>query len=90
MEVFIELHLAAARQSLDYAALPAERDSILARHGLDSTRFQNILDTYATQPEAYSALYATVLDRMTEERHKQGEGLPESQEVPPGVRDDWQ
>lgn len=87
VEVFIEIHLAAARQSLDYTALPAERDSILARHGLDSTRFQNILDTYAAHPETYSALYAAVLDRMTEERYKQGEGLSESQEAPPGVVD---
>lgn len=90
MEVFIELHLADARRTLNYAALPAERDSILARHGLDSARFQDILDIYAAQPEAYSALYATILDRMTEERHKQGEGLPESHEAPPGARDDWQ
>ncbi len=88
VEVLIELHLADARLDLQYDALPAVRDSILLKHGLDEPRFRAILDYYADHPEAYSALYTTVLDRISDERLRQGEGLPINTEPPPGVADE--
>ena len=69
--VFIELHLASARQSLDYDAIPGMRDSILARHGLDSAKFAAAMDYYADHPIEYSALTSKVIDRLSGERHLQ-------------------
>ena len=88
VEVLIELHLAEARLDLQYDLVPAVRDSILFKHGLDEPRFLAILDYYADHPEEYSALYTTVLDRISDERLRQGEGLPLSTTPPPGVADE--
>ena len=88
VEVLIELHLADARLDLQYEVVPAVRDSILFKHGLDEQRFLAILDYYADHPEEYSALYTTVLDRISDERLRQGEGLPLSTIPPPGVADE--
>ena len=87
VEVLIELHLADARLELQYNLAPAVRDSILFKDGLDEQHFRAILDYYADNPEAYSALYTTVLDRISDERLRQGEGLPLSTTPPPGVDD---
>ena len=88
VEVLIELHLADARLDLQYELVPAVRDSILFKHGLDEQRFLAILDYYADHPEEYSALYTTVLDRISDERLRQGEGLPLNPTPPPGVDDE--
>jgi len=87
VEVLIELHLADARLDLQLDRIPAVRDSILFKHGLDEPRFLQILDYYAEHPEEYTALYTTVLDRLSDERLRQGEGLPLSNTPPPGVAD---
>ena len=88
VEILIELHLTDARLDLQYDLLPAVRDSILFKHGLDEPRFLAILDYYADHPEEYSALYTTVLDRISDERLRQGEGLPPNYNPPPGVADE--
>ena len=76
VEVLIELHLVHARLELKYDLPPALRDSILFKHGLDAQRFQDIMAYYADHPEAYSAIYTTMLDRISDERIRQGEALP--------------
>ncbi len=85
VEVLIELHLTDARAELRYEAIPTVRDSILFKHGLDQQRFLDILDYYAEHPEEYAALYTTVLDRISDERFRQGEGLPLSSTPPPAI-----
>ncbi len=82
VDVLIELHLADARQGLDYAPLPHARDSVLARYGLDATAFARLLDYYVDNPLAYAEVYEKVMDRLVEERHRQGEfpGI-----LPPGL-----
>ncbi len=88
VEVLIELHLADARLELQYNLVPVVRDSILFKYGLDEQRFRAILDYYADHPEEYAALYTTVLDRISDERLRQGEGLPLSTTPPPGIIDE--
>ncbi len=60
--LFVDLHLAHARQELELYT--PGRDTILARHGLDSTSFAALMDYYARHPEAYVDLYAQVVDRL--------------------------
>ena len=83
VEVLIELHLVSARLQLQYDHQPAVRDSILFIYGLDAQRFQDIMAYYAEHPEAYSAIYTTMLDRISAERLQQGQGLPPSTVPPP-------
>ena len=88
VEVLIELHLVTARLELQYDHQPAVRDSILFKYGLDAQRFQDIMAYYADHPEAYSAIYTTMLDRISAERLQQGEGLPPSTLPPPTLDND--
>ncbi len=90
VEVLIELHLVSARLELQYDHQPAVRDSILFIYGLDAQRFQDIMAYYADHPEAYSAIYTTMLDRISAERLQQGKGLPPSTLPPPTLDDDGQ
>jgi len=83
VEVLIELHLVNARLELQYDRQPAVRDSILFKYGLDAQRFQDVMAYYADHPEAYSALYTTMLDRISAERIQQGEALPATALPPP-------
>ena len=85
VEVLIELHLTNARLELRYDLPPSIRDSILFRHGLDVQRFEDIMAYYADHPEAYAALYSTMLDRISAERLQQGEGLPPAAPPPPAT-----
>lgn len=82
VDVLVELHLSQARRGLEYAALPHAQDSILARYGLDSAAYARLEDYYVAHPEALAEVYEEVLDRLSEERHRQGE-IPDY--VPPGV-----
>lgn len=75
VEVLIELHLVNARLDLQYDLPPAVRDSILFKYGLDAQRFEDLIAYYADHPEAYAALYTTMLDRLSDERLRQGQGL---------------
>lgn len=82
VDILVELHLSQARQGLEYVPLPHARDSILARYGLDSAAYARLEDFYVAHPEALVDVYEQVLDRLSEERHRQGE-IPDY--VPPGV-----
>ena len=90
VEVLIELHLTNARLELQHDFIPAALDSILFKHGLDRQRYRAIVDYYADHPEEYSALYTIVLDRLSDERLKQGKYLPLDDTPPPGVADEAQ
>jgi hypothetical protein len=85
VEVLIELHLTDARADLHYDLAPALRDSIFFKYGLDEQRFLEILDYYADHPEAYAAVYTTVLDRINDERMQQGASAPLDDAPPPGL-----
>jgi hypothetical protein len=64
VETLVELHLARVRQQR-YGDVPsAQRDSVLARHGLTPTRFDEALRYYARHPKAYHALYGAVIDTL--------------------------
>ncbi len=88
VEVLIELHLVNARLELQYDRQPAVRDSILFKYGLDAQRFQDVMAYYADHPEAYSAIYTTMLDRISAERIQQGEAMPATALPPPTRGDD--
>ena len=88
VEVLIELHLTNARLELQYDLPPAIRDSILFKYGLDAQRFAAIMAYYADHPEAYSALYTTMLDRISAERLQQGQGLPSAPPPEPATDDE--
>ncbi|GIV60270.1 DUF4296 domain-containing protein [Rhodocaloribacter litoris] len=68
VEVFIDLHLAAARADLYRDLPPGTRDSVLARHGLTPEEFEAAIRYYVEHPDAYVELYTRVLNRLNEER----------------------
>ncbi len=70
VEVLIDLHLATARADLYHDVPPTVRDSILARHALDTLQYHAALRYYSDHPEDYVALYNDVLNRLNEERQK--------------------
>ncbi len=76
VEVLIELHLAAARLDLRKDLPPAEREAILARHGLDTLRYGQVMAYYAEHPQAYVDLYSQVLDRLSAERAEHNSRWP--------------
>ena len=82
-EIFIELHLVRARVALSYGIPPGARDSVLARHGMSEASFQEFIDQYVEHPETFSELLSQVMDRLTDERHRQG--LPGGSLVPSEV-----
>ena len=71
VEVLLDLHLAAARAEIYTDVSSTLRDSILTEHGLDTTRFQDVMQYYFDQPEAYAPLLKQVLDRLNEQRQLQ-------------------
>lgn len=68
IEVLMDLHLAGARLQMEPAISPGLRDTVLARHGLDSTSFLEAMAWYEEHPDEYVAVYGTVVDRLAEER----------------------
>lgn len=82
VEVLLELHLAAARQQIHGDVVPAARDEIFQRHGLDATRFDATMAFYVEHPEVYLEVYNAVLDRLSAERaHSYGPAL--NDDAPP-------
>lgn len=74
-----ELHLAKARTLIE-DSIPADlRDSIFARHGVDSTAFYATLDYYSRRPKAFEAVYSTVVDTLQSVQYP-GSRRPTSQE----------
>ena len=68
VSVIADLHLAGARQRLDPAGRSVTRDSVLAEHGLDSTRFAAASAWLREHPDAFVALYGAVVDRLNANR----------------------
>jgi len=62
ISLFVDLHLAHARQELGYIA--PGREEILAQYGIDSTGFAQVMEYYAHHPEEYAALYSHVISRL--------------------------
>ena len=80
VEVLVDLYLAGARTDVADHLPAASRDSVLARHGLDSTANRSALRYFAAHPAAYGALYERVVDRLAIER-------AESSSQPPPLPD---
>lgn len=59
-----ELHLAKARTRIE-DPVPADlRDSLFARHDVDSSAFYATLDHYSRRPKAFETLYSSVIDSL--------------------------
>jgi hypothetical protein len=69
-----ELHLAAARRDLDAPYPPDLRDSVLARYGVRKAAFDTTLQYYSRRPEAFKALYQSVIDTLR--ALQRGPGVP--------------
>lgn len=65
VDVFADLHLAGAWMRLQPGETPGLRDSVLARHGLDSASFARSVAWLRDHPEEFVAIYGTVLDRLS-------------------------
>lgn len=69
IQVFTELHLAAARvQAYEDTSLTALHDSIFAHYGVSRTRFEQALKYYSKHPSAYVSIYNTMQDSLDAER----------------------
>lgn len=71
-----ELHLAAARRDLDAPYPPGLRDSVLAQYGVRKAAFDTTLQYYSRRPEAFKALYQSVIDTL--QALQRGPGVPSS------------
>lgn len=63
-KVLVELHLANARESHKGTLPPGLRDSVFARYGIQRSDFEAALHHYSRNPDAFDALYNTVLDTL--------------------------
>ncbi len=63
-KVLVEIHLVNARQDHVGAAPPGLKDSVFARHGVERSDFEATLRHYSRNPQAFNALYNTVLDTL--------------------------
>jgi hypothetical protein len=68
VHVLMELHLLEARALEVGDVSAAMRDSVFAHYGVTEERFQETLDHYARQPEAFGQLYSRILDQINVER----------------------
>ena len=68
-EIFVELHLVQARQSLDLPPSGLTRDSIIAHHGMTRDEFDEQMAYYAAHPAAFSALQNEITDRLGQQIH---------------------
>lgn len=62
--VFADLHLAGARMRLEADVPAGQRDSVLARHGVDPAAFDASVAWLREHPEAFVGIYGSVLDRL--------------------------
>jgi len=76
--VLAELHLAKARTMVEDSVPAHLRDSVFARYGVDSTAFYATLDYYSRRPEAFEAVYASVIDTLQSVQYP-GNGRPTPQ-----------
>lgn len=68
-EIFVELHLLQARNSLELPPLGLARDSVIVHYGLTPDEFETHMRYYADHPAAYNALQNKITDRLGEEVH---------------------
>lgn len=59
-----EIHLTKARTIIEDSVPVNLRDSVFARHGVDSTAFYATLDYYSRRPKAFEAVYSSVIDTL--------------------------
>lgn len=59
-----ELHLANARAKIQDPVPSGFRDSLFARHEVDSTTFSAALEYYSRHPKAFETLYRSVIDSL--------------------------
>lgn len=71
VEVLVELHLAEAMLASGTTPLPLSvRDSILQRHQLTESGYEEAVQYYTAHPEAYAALYEQVVNVLNEEQNR--------------------
>lgn len=67
IEIFVDIHLTNARAELGSEWEPISLDSIIALHGFSRQAFEEQLDYYTEQPEAYLVVLSQVMERIGEE-----------------------
>ena len=65
VEVLTEMHLVAARYTVQDSLPPGLRDSVLAHHGLSHDEFDAALAYYSRHPEAYKTVQESVVDSLS-------------------------
>jgi hypothetical protein len=68
--VLVDLHLAQERANLDVDTPPALRDSVLAHYGIAPAQYRAVIAYYSERPEAYAALYRSVIDTLQARRSR--------------------
>jgi hypothetical protein len=63
-KVLVELHLANARSNHVGTIPPGLKDSVFARYGIERSEFESTLRHYSRHPDAFDALYNTVIDTL--------------------------
>jgi hypothetical protein len=76
-----ELHLAKARTTIEEPVPPHFRDSLFARHEVDSSAFYNTLAYYSRRPKLFETLYSSVVDTLQSLQHPQKDRPPPNEEV---------
>lgn len=62
--LLVDLHIAEARLNTPGLDTRLPRDSILARHGVPAAQFDSAHAYYARHPNAYHAIYESVVDSL--------------------------
>ena len=68
-EIFVELHLLKARETLALPPSGLTRDSVIIHYGLTRAQFEAQMRFYAEHPDAFSALQNKITDRLGQESH---------------------
>lgn len=68
-EIFVDLHLLQARNSLELPLSGLTRDSVITYYGMTPAEFETQMHYYANHPAAYSALQNKITDRLGAEVH---------------------
>lgn len=68
-EIFVELHLLQARESLGLPPSGLTRDSVIVHYGLTPGEFKAQMRYYADHPSAFNALQNQITDRIGQESH---------------------
>lgn len=74
--VLVDLHMTTVRGSQFTRLPPSASDSVLAFHGVQREAFDATLRYYSQNPEAFGALYDTVIDTLNSLRNRNWETSP--------------